>query len=341
MLQLTGHADALALAVIIAVIYLAIVRFLDLNEKEPLWAVALLFFIGAMAAFFLNLVVSTRTLDFTTFEGALAESIGLFIAIAIGVAALTAIGQVRGWSEINGLMDGIVYGAAGGLGFATGQVFVQELLVPDMGFPGLEPGPFAKLWTTALSGLAQGLFGAIIGAGFGLAAQARSSGERMGYPIVGLIAGFLVNVGYRVLAYDAALRGSEGLVRRWVALILPLIFVVGVALYALTREKHAIEQQLADEAQAGVVTADELALLRSFPGRQARYFQELAKGNFAGWMALRELHNRQVMLALAEMRLARETDAERRTEIEGEVARLREGVLEMKRAATTEGARAS
>ncbi len=42
----TGGAYAISLALIIAVIYLAVVRFMDLNEKEPLWAVGLMFILG-------------------------------------------------------------------------------------------------------------------------------------------------------------------------------------------------------------------------------------------------------------------------------------------------------
>ena len=39
----TSGLYALSLAVVVAAIYLALVRFMDLNEKEPLWAVGLLF----------------------------------------------------------------------------------------------------------------------------------------------------------------------------------------------------------------------------------------------------------------------------------------------------------
>src|SRR5437870_3499976 len=78
MLQLTGHADALALTVIVGVIYLAVVRFLDLNEKEPLWAIGLLFLIGAVVAFFLNLVVDSAVLELKVFEGAMAAEIARF-----------------------------------------------------------------------------------------------------------------------------------------------------------------------------------------------------------------------------------------------------------------------
>ena len=46
----TSGAYALSLAIIVAVIYLAVVRFMDLNEKEPLWAAGLIFLLGALTA---------------------------------------------------------------------------------------------------------------------------------------------------------------------------------------------------------------------------------------------------------------------------------------------------
>jgi RsiW-degrading membrane proteinase PrsW (M82 family) len=46
----TGGTYALPLAVIVAVIYLAVVRFMDRNEKEPLWAVGLLFILGVVVS---------------------------------------------------------------------------------------------------------------------------------------------------------------------------------------------------------------------------------------------------------------------------------------------------
>lgn len=46
----TGGGYALSLAVVVAAIYLAVVRFMDVNEKEPLWSVGLLFVLGAISA---------------------------------------------------------------------------------------------------------------------------------------------------------------------------------------------------------------------------------------------------------------------------------------------------
>ncbi len=335
----TGGAYALSLAVLVALIYLILVRFMDLNEKEPLWAVGLLFFLGALAATILPLLVSSVVLELSTFWGAVAEEVAKFVAFALGAAVLAAVARSRGWSEISGLMDGVVYGTAVGFGFATGEAFVRELLSAGVFDEALGAGPFTTLWTTALSGLSDGLFGAIIGAGFGAAVGARSALKRVGYPIAGLVVAIIVHAAYTQLAQGDSLGGSAGLARVWIALIIPIVFVGAVVVFALLRERRSIRDELSDERETGAVTDEELGILKSFVARRSRYIKAFARGDFDGWLALRELHNRQVQLALAKGRMSRESDPESRAETEAEVERLRISVLQMKGGARTPGLR--
>jgi protease PrsW len=327
----TSGAYALSLAVIVAVIYLAVVRFMDLNEKEPLWAVGLIFLLGAVTAAILPLLVGYAVLELNPLRAAVVEESAKFVAFFLGMAVFSAAARSRGWSEINDLMDGIVYGTALGFGFATGEAFVRELSFGGAIGGAIEAGPFATLWTTALSGLSDGLFGAIIGAGFGAAAGVRSLAREIGYPIAGLIGAILAHTAYTFLAEGAALGGTAGLVRAWVALLIPVLFVVGITVVALAAERRAIRDELASERETGAVTEEELAVLRSFVARRSRYAGALMSGDFDGWLAKRELHNRQVQLALAKRRASRESDPERRAAAEAEVERLRASVLEMKR----------
>lgn len=331
LIQVSGAgAYALSLTVIVAAIYLAVVRFMDLNEKEPLWAVGMIFFFGAVAGLVLPLIVSSTVLELNTFYGPLAEELAMFLALVVGMVALGMVARSRGWSEVSGLMDGIVYGTAVGFGFATGTEFFRELSFSAAVTPG-EVGPLAVLWSTALTGLADGLFGGIMGAGFGAAVGARSAFQRFAYPVVGLAGAILAHIGYVVLSQGNSLGGSEALIRTWIALLLPLIFIAAVIAIALGRENRAIREELRGEAGSGAVTEDELRVLQSSAGRRSQYLSAFMKGDFDRWLTLKELHNRQVQLALAKHRLRGETDPGRRAEIEGEVERLRASVLEMKR----------
>jgi len=329
----TGGAYALSLALVVAIIYLALVRAMDPNEKEPLWAVGLMFVLGGAAAAVLPLVVGYPLLELGRLWEAVCEEVAKFVAFFLGMATLGAVARSRGWSEISGLMDGVVYGTALGFGYATGEAFVRELSFGAAFGATIDVGPFATLWTTVLAGLSDGLLGAIIGAGFGAAAGFRPIAQEVGYPIAGLVGAILAHAACTLLAEGNALGGTAGLARTWIALIIPIVFVIAVIVLALGRERRAIREQLAGERESGAVTEGELATLGSFVGRRSLYVGAFVKGDFDGWLALRGLHDRQVQLALAKSRASRGSDPERRAASEAEVERLRASVLELKRSA--------
>ena len=324
------HTDTLALTLIMAVLYLLAVRLVDFNEKEPLWAVLMLFVLGAGAAVALNLGVSTALLELELVPGVMLKELARFLAVGAGVAVLFSVGQSRGYREINGLMDGMVYGAACGLGFATGLAFAREILLPSGDLLGMATETLPSYGKIALIGLSDGVFGALSGIGFAAALDARKLVLRALLPF----AGFLAAVGAH-LAYDYIGRGNAfgdaAVLRKWIALLLPVAAVIVVTIIELSREKRAIAEELGVETETGAVSGDELLALQSFMKREAMYLSRLFRFDLGGWTALHSLHNRQVQLALTKRKAAREQDEERRSTTAGEVARLREAIFELKR----------
>lgn len=328
---------ALAVALVIAFIYLAVVRALDLNEKEPLWAIGMVLGIGALAGVTLYLTVSSTVLELSLWGGVLAKEVTKALALAAAFAVLGAIARMRGWSEVNGVLDGIVYGATAGLGLAVGAVFVREMLVGGSIVGGQAGG---GLTTLALSGMSEGVFGAIIGAGFGAAVEARERISAIALPLLGLVVAVVAHVGYEFMRTGASL-SAAGVALKWTSLLLPVALLAVAVVYSIVREKRAIAEELADEAGAGVVSAEELALLRSFTSRRSAYLRHLMKGDINGWSTLRELHNRQVQLALTERRYRRTSDPDRRGELLNAVQRLRVAILELKSTAPSGSAPAA
>ena len=166
----------------------------NLVEREPLWAVGMMFLLGAVTATILPLLVGYGVPELSPVMGAVSEEVAKFVAFFLGVVVLAAVARSRGWWEMSGLMDGIVYGTALVLGFATGEAFVRELAFGGTLGGAIDAGPFATLWTTALVGLADGLFGAIIGAGFGAVAGARPMAQEIGSPLAGLVGAILATM---------------------------------------------------------------------------------------------------------------------------------------------------
>jgi RsiW-degrading membrane proteinase PrsW (M82 family) len=319
------HFDTLLFTVGVGVIYLMIVRLLDLNEKEPLWAIAMLFVLGAGAALVLRLMVSSTLLELTVLQAAAARETARFFAVSAGLGVLALIGQSRGWSEVDGVMDGLVYGASAGLGFATGEVLAHELLF-RVELPGFQPALAASLGRAALTGLADAIFGAVIGGALAAALHTRSAFARALWPVIGFGAALGCDAGHLVLSRGNALGGTQGEIRSWVGLLLPALLVFAIGILALAKEKRAIREQLREEASSGLIGDDDIELLSSTIRRQFVYLKALASGRFLRLMRLRALHNREVQLALAKQRVGTEQSAR------GEVKRLRAAVLELKRA---------
>ena len=321
--------STLVTTLLMAVIYLSIVRFADMNEKEPLWAM-LLFFVGGAVMAALLRAVAPADLELLVLPAAATKELGRFLAIGAGVAVLAVLGQIRGWHDFNGTMDGVVYGTTAGLGFGTGERVLQELVVGTLNVPGVDAGLFSGFDRAALGGLAHGVFGAITGAGIGAAADTRSPlSARAACRRSALGSAILAHVGYLVLGRGNALSGTQGLVRAWIALLLPVVLIAIVITWALARERRAIRSQLADEIPAGTVTSDELALLGNRDSPRGTLHE-------AAWPAfrlpalasLKALHNRQVQLAFTKDQAARESDPERRARLDAEIQKLRSAIAE-------------
>lgn len=321
MIESSSTAFVLTLVVVVAVVYLLLLRFMDVNEREPFWALGMALLAGAAAAFITRAFVGSPLLELNSLGGSAVRVVGMLVAFLALLAGLSVAARLRGFSEFHGLMDGLVYGMAVGLGYATGEVFFRQLIGGGAiaAFTGV--GRLDTLWTTLLLGLREGVTGAIVGAGFGVAATIGRRDARVAAPVLAAGAAILVRWGYLAFA-----RGGS-LTQAWIVLLIPLILVVAVALVALSRERRAIREHLREEVDGGIVTEEELRALRSYAVRRVQHARRFFARDFDGWLALRTLHARQVQLALAKQQLARTADPDASARAGDELARLREAVV--------------
>jgi hypothetical protein len=269
-------------------------------------------------------------LDLTVWRAAAIEQAATFIAIAAGLGVLGAVGHARGWSEVTDLVDGLVYGVSAGLGFAAGETLVRWIsATPSVGLALLAPASDA-FWRASLAGLANGVFGGIIGAGFGFSVGARSRVAGALAIVTATGIAVLVCAGHHILAVGNALGGSAGLARAWTALLLPATGLVAVAVYGLAVERRAIGAFLVDEVAQGTMTQADLDLLRSVLLRQHAYGRAIARLRFRRFRRLAALHNRQVMLALTKRREARARDEAHRARLRKEVGVLRSHIVDLR-----------
>ena len=314
----SGWALSWALLAVYALPVLFLVYVLDLYEREPLSLVLGALLWGAVAA--------------TTLSGFANDGWGLVVARVGGpefaarwTAALTApfveetlkgLGVVMIYliapDEFDDMMDGFVYGAVCGLGFA-----VVEDVFYFMGVFGGHPngvlqGFFVRVVASGLYShvLYTGLVG--MGIGYFVSRRRRQPFSRRLLVLAGLSAAavlghFLWNSPLLDLFPSRPWSGADLLMIPVATTVkgLPLLgFATLAVVLARRRERRWLREALADEVGGPGVSADELAVLSQTRRRRAAVADMRTRaGNRAAGL-LRRLHREQVNLAMVRSKVA-------------------------------------
>lgn len=189
-----------------AACWVGLVRLVDRPEREPWHAVAATFLWGAVvaawASYFANEHLQTwlgevagweraRTLT-SALGGPLVEETAKTLALVAALAFW--------WRDFDGVLDGMVYGALVGMGFALSENVTYFTLAAVQGG---EPGLIRAVYLRAiLGGCNHALFTATVGAGLGWARRTASPTWRSLAPPLA----FLVAVGQHI-AWNAVASG--------------------------------------------------------------------------------------------------------------------------------------
>jgi protease PrsW len=164
-------------------------------------------------------------------------------------------------SEMHGLLDGIIYGALVGIGFAFVEDVVYYLQSLQAGQLGVTfflrgiMGPFAHP-----------LFAAATGIGIGIAVSTRRPAVRVMAPILG----FLAAVVMHGIWNGSTFWGGQGFLFAYGAIILPLLVVVlAVAIWARSREGKMLTSALQQIAQMGWIRPEEIRWIARLSDRMS------------------------------------------------------------------------
>jgi RsiW-degrading membrane proteinase PrsW (M82 family) len=284
-------------------LYALFVRWVDRFEPEPTWLLLLAFFYGAGFATFAGGVSSHFV------QGAAASLFGVGSSSAgmeafgatvlaplfeetfkgLGLCAI-ALGSAAGLHELDGALDGVIYGGIIGLGFTlTEDILYVATTYAERGFNAFAGLLFVR---TVLLGLSHCTFTAMTGLGFGIAAEVHKPWMKVAAPVVG----FGVAVGLHALHNGLpTFFGGTGtlamILFTWLTVI--LFFVLVAALVA--RDRALVVRELQTEVGA-LLHAKELVLVSSYVTLGMRNVNVL----FAtGLVAFR--HRRAKQLALVEL----------------------------------------
>jgi protease PrsW len=294
---------AFGLAVVLAVlpvpVYLALVLFIDRYEAEPVRMIVLTFAWGATIAALVAIVLNTVG------EVVVSEQLGRRAAEIYGYSISAPIVEevAKGlvlfgifWlhrREFNGVIDGVVYAALVGLGFAM----TENVLYYGRG--AAEEGIVGAIGTFVVRGLmspfAHPIFTAMTGIGLGIAATARPGPVRVVAPLAGLAAAIVLHSVWNTAA------GSGLFLGVYVLIMLPLFVVLlGVVLFALRREGRVIERQL-----TGTLPPGEVRALSSLGERRRRRREAARRGGRPARRRMAELQHTAAELAFQRQQVER------------------------------------
>ena len=294
---------------------LFVIRRIDRNEKEPWRLVLVAAAWGALVA--TSLVIwgetfwedaAVRTLvPGPGLEATRAFSAGLLEELGKGAAVLLLFLVMR--NEFDDVVDGIIYGAAVGLGFN----FMESITYMTNLYAIFDPagaGPIAagfQWYARQVLGLFMGhaTYTAFVGAGIGIARQLRPRRSK----VLAIAGGFVVAIAAH-FSWDAWLtffpigNGALGLVGvhlRTIVMTGPFTLVVVILLIlGLRNESAALAAQLRNEAAAGagVVLPEEVDILRSPWRRFRERLRALDRRGIGAYLRLARLQAAQLDLAM-------------------------------------------
>jgi len=317
-------------------LYLMLVLWIDRYEAEPFWMLATAFFWGALVAVFFAYLINTASgilVTVLTNDVRAGAAFGAVISAPIveesSKALILFIFFFFKKDEFDGVIDGIVYAAMVGLGFAmTENIQYYGRAVLQAGGGGLT---IVFIIRGALAPFSHPMFTSLTGIGLGLARQSRNMIVKIITPIFGLLAAICM---HSIWNGSAVIFGAGGFILAYILIMVPSFFIMFVVIaLALRREGQIVREFLTPDFQSGLMNPQEFKQLGSIWGRMGASYSAFSRGGFRSWQACRQLNQTASELAFHRSRLARgivvrdasEREAAYRLALEELLKRLRGG----------------
>src|SRR6266404_2639028 len=203
--------------------------------------------------------------------------------------------------EFDGVIDGIVYAAMVGLGFAmTENIQYYGRAVLEGGGGGLT---LVFILRGALAPFSHPLFTSMTGIGLGLARQSRNTAVKWIAPILGLLAAISM---HSIWNGSGAIFGGVAFILTYIVIMIPAFFIMLVVIIlALRREGQIVREYLVPDYQAGLLTQQQYNQLCTIRGRMSSSLDAFNRGGFSNWQTARQFNQTASELAFHRSRVAR------------------------------------
>ncbi len=306
---------------------LVVIWFLDRFEKEPIWLLALTFLWGAVPAIVISLIVEMifgiplkYVLGAGTADVVSASIVAPVVEESAKALALLAVFFLLR-NELDDILDGIVFGAIVGAGFAwIEDIFYISGAFAEGGFGNMGTVFFLRVF---VFGLNHAFFTALTGLGLGIARMVRSCW--VGGLAVILFFGLAVGAHFFHNAL-VSVAGDAGVLVSFLTHWMGVFGLFVVVIVAWFVEWGWIKKELAEEAQLGHIGERDYRQVSKWFGRLGWELRFLGAFDFVGLFRVRKMFNLLVKLAFVkrgQRRNPKEATARRIEELRARVARLR------------------
>jgi len=311
--------------------YVLFIRWVDRFEPEPWWLLACAFFYGALFATFLGGMGSevgeqlAMSITGAPHDDPGLEAFGATVLAPIfeegfkglGVAMIAA-ASALGLKELDGPLDGAIYGGVVGLGFTlTEDILYVAGQFAESGLPGFVGLLIVR---TIFLGLSHCTFTACTGIGFGIAAESRSWFVKLAAPCFGYVMAMCMHAFHNALP---TFFGGEGTVIMILASwIIDVLFFLLLGLL-VARDRAIVVRELTSEV-GGLLHPRELQLVTTYVTIGWRNVGVLFS---KGWAAFRARRHKQLALVELAFLKSRRRRGERGRDLDLKEARLRQAVF--------------
>ncbi len=315
----------------IVLTYLFFIRWADRFEPEPWWLILVAFVWGAIFATLGGGITSSIASNLTSsfFDSKGADVIGATVFAPVfeegfkglGVA-LIALASALGLRELDGPLDGAIYGGVVGLGFTL----TEDILYVANQFATSGIGGFAFLLflRTVLLGLSHCTFTACTGLGFGIATEAKSWWLRVAAPVIGFGCAMLMHAMHNALP---TLGGGVGLVMMLlISWGIDILFFVLLALLVV-RDRTIVIRELFGEV-GSLLHPKELQLVSSYFALGMKNWGVLFS---RGWAAFSLRRKKQLQLVELAFIKSRRRRGESGADLDRKEAALRQDITNANR----------
>jgi protease PrsW len=304
-------------------VYLIVIWWLDRYEREPLWLVALTFLYGAVGAIALGILLSVTVMIATD-----SHDVGFSAAVVAPLTEEPSKGLIVFLllltRHFDNTTDGVIYGAASGLGFAMTENFIYFVQVDALhGADAWEKTVMLRsLFTALMHCAATASFGAMLG-------RFRYRGGVQQWllaPLLGLAVAMTLHATFNgVLVYSASSHDNGFALLAYGLIPMAATTLIAVTLESLVREHKMLAAELREEAAAGLLPAAHADIL-PFHRRRWRH----------GWLDPKIDKKRYIQAAtlLAFRKWQSKLPTGKRPYIEADIVRLRHEVASLLKLAT-------